>query len=224
MPSAESPSSKPGWVLGLGTLSWAEGGVVDADVFDGAGVPGAETSRAAARPARLRRVLGGRQYRVIETTSGSLRWARRARPAAAKTEMPVKVPGAVPSRAPAHPRSRRTLAGHQHQVIVSLTGGEHAALQQLAATAGVSMSRYLLRAGLSGSACESRVRRLEARELKAARVVLKGLATTLEETATWANANHELPGHFADLVDNVARVVSDVEQIVTGRGPGLPNG
>jgi hypothetical protein len=97
-------------------------------------------------------------------------------------------------------------------VKVLLTESELASLRGLSELAGVSVQRYLVESGMSGSAANAAARRRAAVEVTAARVVLKGVANNLNQLAKWANANHALPDRLERMVDDLARAVAVVEE------------
>lgn len=107
---------------------------------------------------------------------------------------------------------RRSPGGRHCVVKVLLTESEVASLRGLSELAGVSVQRYLVESGMSGSAANAAARRRVAVNVTAARVVLKGVANNLNQLAKWANANHALPDSLERLVDDLARAVAVVEE------------
>jgi hypothetical protein len=75
------------------------------------------------------------------------------------------------------------------------------------------LQRYLVEAGLSGSATgEADRRRVECEwDLGQARTVLKAAGNNLNQLAKWANANHVLRDHMETAMGEVDRAVEIVE-------------
>jgi len=150
---------------------------------------------------------------VPEVVSGSLRWSKGTAVGPDETELgsagqrigDQSVVGTRPARL------RRESGGRKHQVYVRLSDDEHAGLQSRADVAGVSLQRYLVEAGLSGSATGAADRRRVEWDLGQARTVLKAAGNNLNQLAKWANANHVLPDHMETVVGEVHRAVEVVE-------------
>jgi hypothetical protein len=77
---------------------------------------------------------------------------------------------------------------------------------------GLSAQRLLVESTLSGSAENAAARRHSGVDVRAARVILKGMANNLNQLTKWANANHVLPTHFHRLVGDLDRAVLAVEE------------
>jgi hypothetical protein len=103
-------------------------------------------------------------------------------------------------------------------VKVLLTESELASLRALSGLAGVSVQRYLVESAMSGSAANAAARRRAAVEVRAARVVLKGVANNLNQLTKWVNANHALPARLEHLVDELGRAVATVEKTTSELG------
>ena len=156
---------------------------------------------------------GPSQGPVPEVPSRSLRWANETAVNPDETES-----GSADQRVDRHlvvgtlpARLRRESGGRKHQVYVRLSDDEHAGLQSRADAAGVSLQRYLVEAGLSGSATGAADRRRVEWDLGQARTVLKAAGNNLNQLAKWANANHVLPAHMETVVGEVHRAVEVVE-------------
>jgi hypothetical protein len=104
--------------------------------------------------------------------------------------------------------------GRPRQVIVRLTVDEHVALQRRAADANVSVQRYLLEAGLSGTSGDGAARRRAERELGATRGLLRATGNNLNQLAKWANANGALPSHLEPVLTSVAGATSALAERV----------
>ena len=129
----------------------------------------------------------------------------------------VKVPPGTAAR------MRRSPGGRSRVLYVRLTEEEDREVRDRAAKAGLSGPRFLVETALSGSAESAASHRHAAVEARATRVVLKGVANNLNQIAKWANANHVLPDHFDDLLDDLDRAVVAVEQAAGTPAP-LPTG
>jgi len=127
-------------------------------------------------------------------------------------------------------RMRRSLGGRSHVLYVRLTDDEDRQIRYRAAQRGFSAQRFVVEAALSGSAEGATARRQAALEVRAARVVLKGVANNLNQLAKWANANRALPPHLDRLVEDLAQAVMTTEETTVALGgafelgQGLPNG
>ena len=97
-------------------------------------------------------------------------------------------------------RLRSIPGGRRRQVIVRLTDDEHATLERRARTAGVSVQRYLVEAGLSGHAGDGAARRSAERELMQARAVLRAAGNNLNQLTKWANANGAIPAQIESVL------------------------
>ena len=80
-------------------------------------------------------------------------------------------------------------------LYVRLTEEEDRQIRHRAAKQGLSAQRFLIESALSGSAESAAARRRAAVEVRAARVILKGVANNLNQLTKWANTNHALPRH-----------------------------
>jgi hypothetical protein len=107
-------------------------------------------------------------------------------------------------------RMKRSPGGRHRVVKVSLTEEEHAGLAFRAAASGVSLQRYLIEAGMSGSVSDGAARRAE-RELTQARGVLRAAGNNLNQLAKWANANRTLPTHMESILATVEQAAKTVE-------------
>ena len=110
-------------------------------------------------------------------------------------------------------RLRNIPGGRPRQVIVRLSDDEHATLERRAQTAGVSLQRYLVEAGLSGHAGDGAARRSAERELMQARGVLRAAGNNLNQLTKWANANHAVPAQ----IESVLAVVITATGVVSER-------
>jgi hypothetical protein len=99
-------------------------------------------------------------------------------------------------------RLRSIPGGRRRQVIVRLTDDEHATLERRARTAGVSVQRYLVEAGLSGHAGDGAARRSAEREMQA-RAVLRAAGNNLNQLTKWANANGAIPAQIESVLATV---------------------
>jgi hypothetical protein len=115
-------------------------------------------------------------------------------------------------------RMRRSPGGRHRQLGVRLTEEEERLIRNRAEEAGLSAQRLLVEAALSGSAQSAAARRHAAVEVRAARVILKGVANNLKQLAKWANANDVLPANLDRLMSDLARAVQAVEQTVRALG------
>ena len=120
----------------------------------------------------------------------------------------------APSRKTA--RMRRAPGGRHLMLGVRLTVGEDGEVRRRAAEQGLSPQRFLIEAGLSGSAAGAAERRRAAVDAMATRAVLKGAANNLNQLAKWANANHVLPDGVDLLFDDLARAVAATERATLG--------
>ena len=109
-------------------------------------------------------------------------------------------------------RMRRSPGGRSRVLYVRLTEEEDRQVRDRAAKAGLSGQRFLIETALSGSAETAAAHRHAAVEARATRVVLKGMASNLNQMTKWANANHVLPAHLDRPLDDVGRAVAAVEQ------------
>ena len=106
---------------------------------------------------------------------------------------------------------KRSLGGRRRVVKVLLTEEEHAGLAVRAAASGVSLQRYLIEAGMSGSVSDGAARRRAERELTQARGVLRAAGNNLNQLAKWANANRTLPTHMESILATVEQAAKTVE-------------
>jgi len=109
-------------------------------------------------------------------------------------------------------RLRAIPGGRRRQVIVRLSGDEHATLERRARTAGVSVQRYLVEAGLSGHAADGAARRSAERELMQARAVLRAAGNNLNQLTKWANANHAIPAQIESVLATVRSATGFVSE------------
>ena len=109
-------------------------------------------------------------------------------------------------------RLRSIPGGRRRQVIVRLTDDEHATLERRARTAGVSVQRYLVEAGLSGHAGEGAARRSAERELMQARAVLRAAGNNLNQLTKWANANGAIPAQIESVLATVTSATASVSK------------
>jgi hypothetical protein len=93
-----------------------------------------------------------------------------------------------------------------------LSDDEHATLERRAQTAGVSLQRYLVEAGLSGRAGDGAARRSAERELMQARGVLRAAGNNLNQLTKWANANHAVPAQIESALAVVTRATGVVSE------------
>jgi hypothetical protein len=107
--------------------------------------------------------------------------------------------------------------GRRRQVIVRLSDDEHTTLERRARTAGVSVQRYLVEAGLSGHAGDGAARRSAERELMQARAVLRAAGNNLNQLTKWANANHVIPAQ----IESVLAMVRSATGFVSERADAL---
>ena len=107
---------------------------------------------------------------------------------------------------------RRTPGGRHQRLVVRLTEEEERQIRHRADDKGLSAQRFVIEAALSGSAHSAAARRHAAVEVRAARVILKGVANNLNQLTKWANANHALPTHLDRLMSDLDRAVLAVEQ------------
>jgi uncharacterized protein (DUF1778 family) len=107
---------------------------------------------------------------------------------------------------------RRSPGGRHQRLVVRLTEEEERQIRHRAGEKGLSAQRFVIEAALSGSAQSAAARRHAAVEVRAARVILKGVANNLNQLTKWANANHVLPTHLDRLVGDLDRAVLAVEQ------------
>jgi uncharacterized protein (DUF1778 family) len=107
---------------------------------------------------------------------------------------------------------RRAPGGRHQRLVVRLTEVEEHQIRERAEDKGLSAQRFVIEAALSGSAESAAARRHAAVEVRAARVILKGVANNLNQLTKWANANHVLPTHFHRLVGDLDRAVLAVEE------------
>ena len=115
-------------------------------------------------------------------------------------------------------RMRRSLGGRSHVLYVRLTDDEDRQIRYRAAQRGFSAQRFVVEAALSGSAQGATARSQAALEVRAARVVLKGVANNLNQLTKWANANRALPTHLDRLVEDLARAVVTTEETAAALG------
>ena len=108
-------------------------------------------------------------------------------------------------------RMKRSPGGRHRVVKVLLTEEEHAGLAVRAAASGVSLQRYLIEAGMSGSVSDGAARRRAERELTQARGVLRSAGNNLNQLAKWANANRTLPTHMESILATVEQAAKTVE-------------
>lgn len=113
-------------------------------------------------------------------------------------------------------RMRRAPGGRSRVLYVRLTDAEDRQIRDRAATQGVSAQRLLIESALSGSAENAAARRHAGVEVRAARVILKGIANNLNQMTKWANANHALPVDLVALTEDLGRAVLAVEQTTSG--------
>jgi hypothetical protein len=111
-------------------------------------------------------------------------------------------------------RLRAIPGGRRRQVIVRLSDDEQATLGRRARTAGVSVQRYLVEAGLSGHAGDGAARRSAERELMQARAVLRAAGNNLNQLTKWANANGAIPAQIESVLATVASATAFVSQRV----------
>jgi uncharacterized protein (DUF1778 family) len=109
-------------------------------------------------------------------------------------------------------RMRRSPGGRHQRLVVRLTEEEERQIRDRADDKGLSAQRFVIEAALSGSAQSAAARRHAAVEVRAARVILKGVANNLNQLTKWANANDALPAHLERLVGDLDRAVLTVEQ------------
>ena len=114
-------------------------------------------------------------------------------------------------------RLRAIPGGRRRQVIVRLSDDEHATLERRARTAGVSVQRYLVEAGLSGHAGDGAARRSAERELVQARAVLRAAGNNLNQLTKWANANGAIPAQ----IESVLATVRSATGLVSKRADAL---
>ena len=107
---------------------------------------------------------------------------------------------------------RRTPGGRHQRLVVRLTEEEERQIRHRADEKGLSAQRFVIEAALSGSAQSAATRRHAAVEVRAARVILKGVANNLNQLTKWANANHVLPAHLDALMSDLDRAVLAVER------------
>jgi uncharacterized protein (DUF1778 family) len=107
---------------------------------------------------------------------------------------------------------RRTPGGRHQRLVVRLTEEEERQIRHRADAKGLSAQRFVIEAALSGSAHSAAARRHAAVEVRAARVILKGVANNLNQLTKWANANHVLPAHLDALMGHLDRAVLAVER------------
>ena len=100
-------------------------------------------------------------------------------------------------------RLRSIPGGRRRQVIVRLSDDEHTTLELRARTAGVSVQRYLVEAGLFGHAGDGAARRSAERELMQARAVLRAAGNNLNQLTKWANANGAIPAQIESVLATV---------------------
>jgi uncharacterized protein (DUF1778 family) len=113
---------------------------------------------------------------------------------------------------------RRSPGGRKLVLYVRLTEEEDRQIRHRAAKQGLSAQRFLIESALSGSAESAAARRRAAVEVRAARVILKGVANNLNQLTKWANTNHALPSHLDRLVEDLDRTVGVVEQTAAELG------
>ena len=109
-------------------------------------------------------------------------------------------------------RLRAIPGGRRRQVIVRLSDDEHATLERRARTAGVSLQRYLVEAGLSGHAGDGAARRSAERELMQARAVLRAAGNNLNQLTKWANANGAIPAQIESVLATVISATAFVSK------------
>jgi hypothetical protein len=114
-------------------------------------------------------------------------------------------------------RLRAIPGGRRRQVIVRLSDDEHGTLERRARTAGVSLQRYLVEAGLSGHAGDGAARRSAERELMQARAVLRAAGNNLNQLTKWANANGAIPAQ----IESVLATVRSATGLVSKRADAL---
>ena len=127
----------------------------------------------------------------------------------------VSPAGENPCEGPASVRRDRLRSipgGRRRQVIVRLTDDEHATLERRARTAGVSVQRYLVEAGLSGHAGDGAARRSAERELMQARAVLRAAGNNLNQLTKWANANGVIPAQIESVLATVTSATGFVSE------------
>lgn len=107
---------------------------------------------------------------------------------------------------------RRSPGGRHQRLVVRLTEEEERQIRHRADEKSLSAPRFVIEAALSGSAESATARRHAAVEVRAARVILKGVANNLNQLTKWANANHVLPAHLDALMSDLDRAVLAVEQ------------
>jgi hypothetical protein len=115
-------------------------------------------------------------------------------------------------------RMRRSPGGRSQVIYVRVTGAEDRQIRDRAAAQGLSAQRLLVESTLSGSAENATARRHAGVDLRAARVILKGMANNLNQLTKWANANHALPGGLGLMTDDVRRAVAAMERTTSGLG------
>jgi hypothetical protein len=115
-------------------------------------------------------------------------------------------------------RMRRSPGGRSQVLFVRVTEAEDRQIRDRAAAQGLSAQRLLVESALSGSAESAAARRHSGVEVRAARVILKGMANNLNQLTKWANANHALPGGLELLTDDVRRAVAAMEKTTLGLG------
>jgi hypothetical protein len=115
-------------------------------------------------------------------------------------------------------RMRRAPGGRSRVLYVRLTEEEERQIRDRAAAQVLSAQRLLIESALSGSAESAAARRHAGVEVRAARVILKGIANNLNQLTKWANANHALPIDLVALIEDLGRAVLAVEQTMSRLG------
>jgi hypothetical protein len=116
-------------------------------------------------------------------------------------------------------RMKRTPGGRHRVVRVVLTDEEREVLGTRASAGGVSVQRYLVEAGLSGSAGAATEAREARRDVERIQLGLAGIANNVNQLAKWANTNHALPDTFEAVLGDIRRasgaVVATSERLNT---------
>jgi hypothetical protein len=113
---------------------------------------------------------------------------------------------------------RRAPGGRSRVLYVRLTEEEDRQIRDRAETQGLSAQRLLIESALSGSAESAAARRQAGVEVRAARIVLKGIANNLNQLTKGADANQALPVDLVGLTEDLGRAVLAVEQTTSALG------
>jgi uncharacterized protein (DUF1778 family) len=129
------------------------------------------------------------------------------------TRMKEEVKVLVEKRLAKHPGGRR------HELKVRLTDEQRARVSRRASAAGVSISRLLVEAALSGSARTATERRAIVIELLSVRRLVAALGNNVNQLAKVANATGQIPEELPAVLEAVERALDRIETIASKLAP-----